>query len=279
MIQIAMLAIAAMVVIGCTGGPGTMTEVEPTPNPVMPVLLGTWVTEGEFEVGTEEGGPRRGHGTRTLTFTPDRWIEVVSVEAGTTGDELTISDNGGWSQEGDLITKVDRSGLSTTATYRFDGESLLLSQWSDDDIVEPDDVWRYERASPTVDLTGTWQRLTSQGREYLIARLTIRQNGLLEFLSLNSASGEFFRLTATWSHDDQNTFINLENVATSKGDPSSYTRFAYAPANEQGSRIIISVPWIEANQQYPYGWYWTILEPLAIKDGTSGGTLTTKTAN
>lgn len=179
-------------------------------------------------------------------------------------------ENGGWSREGDLITKVDRSGTSTTATYRFDGESLLLSRWSEDDIVQPDSERRYER-SAAIELAGTWQGLAPEGSESLIPRLTIRQNGLLEFLSLDSVSGKFFRLTATWSHDDQSMFINLENVTTSAGDPSSYTRFAYAPANERGSWIIISVPWIEANhQQFPYGWYWIILEPLPIKGSTAG---------
>ena len=201
-----------MIIIGCTG-------MTPKPSPES-LLLGSWTVTVEWRqedvvVGSE---------VHVLTFTKDRWIQHRAriFASGERFEQWARS--GTWSVNDDIVTRtwVDRDYEDARLrhvdkSYRIDGDVLLIDRWIAHNTVG--EQWSYLRVTPDLMIVGTWSSRSSgvndQGVEWREDRnVEVGENGSFEYNARWEQGGDvwFYRLTGTWTIDDANHFLIVNDV-------------------------------------------------------------------
>ena len=247
-IRVALALLLVVAVAGCQKVVYRDKLIEPPPEPDPPTpaeqLRGTWTSadEGYWDMQGELVGFTR----RTLTFTGERWIWVLSQVL----DDGTVADDhvrfGGWSATADEITRteilwdgISHVEQSFVKDYVIDGDHLLVRKWDTDD--ESPDFRRYTRTGGVllpVTFAGTiWHRLPVNDEDPHGMHLILREDGTFEwrYINLDPDVDDEHVLEGTWSHDAENLYLLMTvEREVDRGVPVVPTlyenrRFGYAP--------------------------------------------------
>ena len=284
--------VTVLAMLGCTQAVTPAPDTaDPDPTPAKPTLIGTWQF---MSPSRDDDGMVVGSETRTLTFTPERFIEfnVARETDGTITDRWR--ETGTWTATEDTVSKTyyrwddqnERRFDETTTTdknYVWGDEArevLFVHPWGSDD-----DESHYDRGTRVNDpipypLTGTWTGF----RYWDVAQRDWTFTFGDSFTESFDNGARMFTLTGQWRLDEENLFFFvtvesasdvIDGVANEDFDPSKFVghelRYAYAPSGLANTILLspfgvereyddATSMWVEYDGPRQANRYWMLLE-------------------
>ena len=220
-----------------------------------PTLIGTWRTTDDWWQHDDRTDRyyRAGTETVTLTFTKTRWIEVrTGVWAdGMEGD--TGQESGTWTKSDSTVTRIwddnhdnddetPRVERGVSKDYYLQGETgNVLYMHSFGDPSETTEFKRYERIEnplPLSSLTGVWTTGANDDGE--VKTITINADGTFRYVETTPDNPDGYVLTAKWTLDVGNYFLNLTDPTETNGEIIMADRIAFAPTDKSPAEIAVS---------------------------------------